>query len=337
MFKKKKEVEIYGTDIHSLPVFSEPTTVTLVGNKGQGKTTIARWLVYKLYCRFMREGLEKILFLAVCGTPKLALSWGWMLGKCHGHVLDIEPLDNIARYMDEKIEGVMCEWMDDNPELDPEEFSVPSDCFSVSIMDDCGRETSFKNQPIIKRVSSESRHIGMFHYSLIQNLTQMSTGLRNGTDILLLLESANEQQLKLIYSTFLGNVNISFKAFKFLTSKFTNGIGNGIVIYKRAKSNRVQDRIFWYSHDIRNKPQKICPYQHEFARRHYVSSANRRRAVKCKEDYADYDITDEQEDMYSDINENEPHMLSRYVNETYEDKDIKVHKMPSIQEKEKYD
>lgn len=350
--RKKRRIRLRETDILSLPNFREPTTVTFVGTKGQGKSTICRRL-WACFNRMMYRKYGKFPFnFALCGSAKLKAEWGYYVGRLYAHNEDSshDKLAEIIEKRQEQIGPHLEEFIEDGG--NPEDFVTPPEYFSVGFLDDMGSDYPFMRCKEMKKIANESRHIGIYAFVMIQYLKQVSPELRGGTDILVLLEMSNKKELTSIYEEFLTGVDITFKEFTALARQCIEGKGNGIVIYKRADTYKIEDRLFFYSHNVHDKPFKsfedqdtgeeivLCAKQLDYSRRHYVSDKARRKAVSLrKQGYRDFNLDEEQSDILTNItmNDVDPRRLSKFVGENYEDEHIQLVKLPGIKEKLKYD
>ena len=111
-------------------------------------------------------------------------------------------------------------------------------------MDDCLYDNDWKKDKIIREIFMNGRHWGIMFVLLMQYAIGIPPNLRSNIDWVFLLRENNFQNRKKLYENYAGMFH-NFEMFCQTMDACTENY-ECLVIHNGAKSNKLEDQVFWY-------------------------------------------------------------------------------------------
>jgi hypothetical protein len=115
--------------------------------------------------------------------------------------------------------------------------------FTFIIVDDCGCDTDFTKDKILKEIMMNGRHFGIFFIFTLQYSLGIHPDLRNQIDYVFICREPILANRKRLYDSYAGIIP-SFQAFCTIMDGATEDYR--CLVIKRSTSNAVEDNVFWY-------------------------------------------------------------------------------------------
>lgn len=135
------------------------------------------------------------------------------------------------------------------------------------IMDDCLYDNDWKKDKIIREIFMNGRHWGIFFLLLMQYAIGIPPNLRSNIDWVFLLRENNYQNRKKLYENYAGMFH-TFEMFCQTMDACTENY-ECLVIHNGAKSNKLEDQVYWYKGDEHGDFRVCCPEAWEFSEQNY--------------------------------------------------------------------
>lgn len=136
------------------------------------------------------------------------------------------------------------------------------------ILDDCLYDNGWKNDKQIKEIFMNGRHWGIMFILIMQYALGIPPNLRANIDYVFILRENIFANRKKLYEHYAG----MFPTFEMFNSTMDQCTENYecLVIHCSAKSNKLEDQVFWYKAD--SHPEfKLCTDEiWEYSNQHYV-------------------------------------------------------------------
>ena len=136
------------------------------------------------------------------------------------------------------------------------------------ILDDCLYDNTWKNDKQIREIFMNGRHWGIMFVLIMQYALGIPPNLRANIDYVFLLRENIYSNRKKLYEQYAG----MFPTFEMFNSTMDQCTENYecLVIHCSAKSNKLEDQVFWYKADSHEK-FKLCTNEiWEYSNQHYV-------------------------------------------------------------------
>lgn len=134
------------------------------------------------------------------------------------------------------------------------------------ILDDCMYNKKWVNDETIRALFMNGRHYNIFFIITMQYVLGIPPNLRGNVDYVFILRENNIGNRKRIYENFAG-VFPSFEIFCQVMDQCTENY-ECIVIHNNAKSNKLEDQVFWYKaephDDFRVGAPEFWKWQEEY-------------------------------------------------------------------------
>jgi len=140
------------------------------------------------------------------------------------------------------------------------------------IMDDCLYDNDWKKDKIIREIFMNGRHWGVFFLLLMQYAIGIPPNLRSNIDWVFLLRENNIQNRKKLYENYAGMFH-TFEMFCQTMDACTENF-ECLVIHNGAKSNKLEDQVYWYRADNHSDFKVCCPEAWEFSEQNYNPEDN---------------------------------------------------------------
>ena len=140
------------------------------------------------------------------------------------------------------------------------------------IMDDCLYDNDWKKDKRIREIFMNGRHWGIFFVLLMQYAIGIPPNLRSNIDFVFLLRENSIQNRKKLYDNFAG-MFYNFEQFCQTMDACTENF-ECLVIHNLAKSNKIEDQVFWYKADPHGNFKVCCPEAWLFSQQNYNREDN---------------------------------------------------------------
>lgn len=125
-------------------------------------------------------------------------------------------------------------------------YNAPNpECFLL--LDDCLYDRRNLNNETVREVFKNGRHWKITFMLSAQYLMDLPSDLRGNIDYAFFLKESSIQNRERIYKNFFGVIP-TFQMFNRIFNECTEGYGC-MVLDNRARSNRIEDCVFWYEAD----------------------------------------------------------------------------------------
>lgn len=135
------------------------------------------------------------------------------------------------------------------------------------IMDDCLYDNDWKKDKIIREIFMNGRHFSIFFLLLMQYAIGIPPNLRSNIDWVFLLRENNYQNRKKLYENYAG-MFYTFEMFCQTMDACTENF-ECLVIHNGAKSNKIEDQVFWYKAENHEEFRVCCPEAWRFSEDNY--------------------------------------------------------------------
>jgi hypothetical protein len=135
------------------------------------------------------------------------------------------------------------------------------------IMDDCLYDNEWKKDKRIREIFMNGRHWGILFVLIMQYAIGIPPNLRSNIDYVFLLRESNYQNRKKLYENFAGMFN-TFDMFCQAMDACTENY-ECLVIHLLAKSNKLEDQVFWYKANNHDEFRICCPEAWVFSEQNY--------------------------------------------------------------------
>lgn len=140
------------------------------------------------------------------------------------------------------------------------------------IMDDCLYDNDWKKDKIIREIFMNGRHWGVFFLLLMQYAIGIPPNLRSNIDWVFLLRENNYQNRKKLYENYAGMFH-TFDMFCQTMDACTENF-ECLVIHNGAKSNKLEDQVYWYKAENHDEFRVCCPEAWEFSEQNFNAEEN---------------------------------------------------------------
>lgn len=230
--------------------------IVLFGARRRGKTTAAKYMVYKMYQAGICDN-----FYVVCGNRNTAISWREVVHEIYIRTLEdplsgrtmkstLSELRGMLMKQGELIEkdhvefNEYCKRMQRaDPSFEPPEYAIPKQLTVTVILDDCGGKSSFVNSPEIELIANEGRHFGITILILCQHFMQVNRTIRDNADYVGIFNTNDADTLDTIRKKYLSTL-IQPSEWRQLISKYTAETGHMCWVDVSSTSQNRSDRIF---------------------------------------------------------------------------------------------
>lgn len=269
-----EEVKLHPADFSRL---EKNATIALIGKRRSGKTTWAKTLVNHIY----NNGLCN-RFVVISGGKDNMAEWkrivpGMFVHSKHDASAVIKKL---VAYQDKKSAYFTSKNMDT-----PVPYRV------TIVIDDCGSDRKFMNSAVIKDLMSNGRHYNVSVVLIVQYINQIPMENRDQMDYIGMLYTANTKGIKKIHDEY---VNMcSLKTFERLLSVTTQN--RGLCWIDNTKNpTHVNEVVYFTRSDYELSEKPICDdYVRSFARDHFITQAEDKKATIYREPTIDADTDDD--------------------------------------------
>jgi len=135
------------------------------------------------------------------------------------------------------------------------------------IMDDCLYDNDWKKDKVIREIFMNGRHWGIMFILSMQYAIGIPPNLRSNIDWVFLLRENNYQNRKKLYENYAGMFH-NFEMFCQTMDACTENF-ECLVIHNGAKSNKLEDQVFWYKADDHEDFRICCPEAWQFSEANY--------------------------------------------------------------------
>jgi hypothetical protein len=135
------------------------------------------------------------------------------------------------------------------------------------IMDDCLYDNDWKKDKVIREIFMNGRHWGIFFLLLMQYAIGIPPNLRSNIDWVFLLRENNIQNRKKLYENYAGMFH-TFEMFCQTMDACTENF-ECLVIHNGAKSNKLEDQVYWYLAENHDDFRVCCPEAWEFSEQNF--------------------------------------------------------------------
>ena len=135
------------------------------------------------------------------------------------------------------------------------------------IMDDCLYDNDWKKDKIIREIFMNGRHFNIMFLLSMQYAIGIGPNLRSNIDWVFLLRENSVQNRKKLYENFAGMFH-TFEMFCQTMDQCTEDFGC-LVIHNGAKSNKIEDQVFWYKADNHEDFKICCQEAWEYSNQNY--------------------------------------------------------------------
>jgi len=140
------------------------------------------------------------------------------------------------------------------------------------IMDDCLYDNDWKKDKVIREIFMNGRHWGIFFLLSMQYAIGIPPNLRSNIDWVFLLRENNFQNRKKLYENYAG-MFYTFEMFCQTMDACTENF-ECLVIHNGAKSNKLEDQVYWYKADDHEEFKVCCQEAWEFSEQNYNPEEN---------------------------------------------------------------
>jgi hypothetical protein len=135
------------------------------------------------------------------------------------------------------------------------------------LMDDCLYDRAWQKDKIIREIFMNGRHWGIMYILLMQYAIGIPPNLRANIDWIFLLREQIVKERKKLYENYAG----MFPTFEMFCQTMDQCTDNFecLVIQNCAKSNRLEDQVFWYKADNHEEFRICSPEAWHFSRENY--------------------------------------------------------------------
>jgi hypothetical protein len=135
------------------------------------------------------------------------------------------------------------------------------------IMDDCLYDNDWKKDKVIREIFMNGRHWGIMFVLSMQYAIGIPPNLRSNIDWVFLLRENNYQNRKKLYENYAGMFH-NFEMFCQTMDACTENY-ECLVIHNGAKSNKLEDQVFWYKAEDHQDFHICCPEAWQFSQANY--------------------------------------------------------------------
>jgi hypothetical protein len=135
------------------------------------------------------------------------------------------------------------------------------------IMDDCLYDNDWKKDKIIREIFLNGRHYNIFFLLSLQYSIGIGPNLRSNIDWVFILRENIQQNRKRLYDNYCG-MFYSYQMFCDTMDACTENY-ECLVIHNAAKSNKLEDQVFWYKADNHPDFKVCCPEAWRFSEENY--------------------------------------------------------------------
>lgn len=217
-------------DMASVP---EDKVVVMVGARGNGKSVLIRDLLY--YHQDMPIGVvisptEEVNRFYNDIVPRQFIHNDWTSEI-------VEKIINRQKIIIKKQEKEFRQT--GNSKIDPRAFLI---------MDDCMYDSTWTRDRQMRFVFQNGRHVKLFTILSAQYMMSLPPDIRTNIDYTFIMRENNLANRQRLYTNFAGCIP-TFQMFCSIMDECTENYGC-IVIHNSAKSNQLQDQVFWYKADL---------------------------------------------------------------------------------------
>jgi hypothetical protein len=130
------------------------------------------------------------------------------------------------------------------------------------ILDDCLYDNTWSRDKMMRLLFMNGRHFSIFFLLLMQYAIGIPPNLRSNIDWVFLLRENNYQNRKKLYENYAGMFH-TFEMFCQTMDACTENF-ECLVIHNGAKSNKLEDHVYWYKADNHSDFRVCCPEAWQF-------------------------------------------------------------------------
>jgi len=136
------------------------------------------------------------------------------------------------------------------------------------ILDDCLYDSGWKNDKQIREIFMNGRHWGIMFILIMQFALGIPPNLRTNIDYVFILRENIYNNRKKLYEHYAG----MFPTFEMFNSTMDQCTENYecLVIHCSAKSNKLEDQVFWYKADSHDNFRICSPEVWDYSNKHYI-------------------------------------------------------------------
>jgi hypothetical protein len=161
--------------------------------------------------------------------------------------------------------------------------------YAFIILDDCMYDKKLMKQDIMRQLFMNGRHYHIFLCITAQYMMDFPPEMRTNVDYVFVLRENIHGNQERIWKNFFG-IFPRFEQFKTVMNQCTENFGC-LVLDQTARSNKIEDCVFWYKAEKRNQYRLGCAAYWDYATKHFV-----KKKMKRQED----DIKSSQQQKVSD-------------------------------------
>jgi hypothetical protein len=220
-------------DMSSIP---EDKVVVFIGARGNGKSWLVKDMMY--YHQSLNIGT------VICPTEEVSPFYREIVPKqfihdeCTPELINkvIERQKLVCRKMDKEKKEL------GESKIDPRAFII---------LDDCLYDSKWTRDKYIRYLFMNGRHIKLFCLITSQYALGLPPNLRTNIDYTFILRENNMSNRERLYKHYAGCIP-TFEMFCQLMNACTENF-ECLVIHNSAKSNKLEDQVFWYKADNHEK------------------------------------------------------------------------------------
>lgn len=129
-----------------------------------------------------------------------------------------------------------------------------------------------KKDKVIREIFMNGRHWGVFFLLLLQYAIGIPPNLQSNIDWVFLLRENNHQNRKKLYENYAG-MFYNFQMFCETMDACTENF-ECLVIHNGAKSNKLEDQVYWYKASDHTDFRVCCPEAWMFSEQNYNKNEN---------------------------------------------------------------
>lgn len=231
----------------NMEMIKDDSVVVMIGKRNTGKSFLTRDLLY--YHQELPAGT------VISPTENANKFYGEIIPPIFIH--DEYQPKIIGEFMKRQKE-LKKQIMKGNDDIDNRAFLI---------MDDCLYDNDWKKDKIIREIFLNGRHWGIMFLLSMQYAIGITPILRSNIDWIFILRENIVANRKKLYDNYAGMFP-TFDMFCQTMDKCTENF-ECLVIHNGAKSNKIEDQVFWYKADHHTDFRVCCPEAWHFSNNNY--------------------------------------------------------------------
>ena len=242
------EIQLRKFDISKI---RDDSVVILIGKRDTGKSFLCKDILF--YHKDIPVGQ------VISGTEASNQFYGSIVPKLFIHDEYSSPIiENML-----KRQRQMVEKSHEEKEVDPRGFLI---------LDDCLFDNSWTKDKFMRSVFMNGRHYKLLFLLTMQYALGIPPALRTNADFVFILRENYVSNRKRLYDHYAGMFP-TFEMFCQVMDQCTENY-ECLVIHNNAKSNRLDEQVFWYRADTHNDFKIGAPTFWEYSEKNYSSDNN---------------------------------------------------------------